>query len=452
MIGCWPFRRRRKGRAGNNDLVQTPSSHPQPPRLVKIRREESPLLSACWNQDWNAVLQYLETPQIYHYSHNTGRTALHLATIPGARCPAHVLRAMVRANPHAVVTQDFHKYGGTPLHFCCGSHLRQDAELVRFMVETALDMYQTFGDCRIRLSFWSPLFQAARWAAPPASLQILVQASHQQPWIGPWTGAEAWTAQMQQHGLVRRQPFRDSPLQALWRRKAELFQNVHDLPLDAFRQLAMDYYVSEDPWQFWLNRFPKEFSSSEDSNNHHSDGGNQDNSNDCPALVQWGRILVLLRDQATHISDIVPTVASLHTTIPALVRLVTVLWPTQVLVPTAATSSAGAGRLPLHTAVTRYLAAAAEADIAFSEQSKADRRDAAQQVVEILALAQAQALVIADPVTGLPPAWHVASNASVDLIYSLLRPAPAQLVPKGGYSQEDPVTLSKSSSSSRQQQ
>ena len=421
VVGCWPFRRRRQGRG--NDIPQTMTTKttpvPKPSALVNIRREASPLLTACWNQDWDAVLVHLETGQIYHRSHKTGRTALHLATIPGAGCPLPVLRAILRANPYAVVTEDYHQYGGTPLHFCCGSNLRNQPDLCRTMVETALSMHATYREaCTIRLSFWSPLFQAARWAAPAATLQILVQASHVQAWIGPWTGAEAWTAQLDRNPA---QPHRDSPLYALWRRRAEIFDCVKDsLTLDAIRQVTEDYYLAEDPWQFWCDRFPKRSSLADDDN---------DKLN--PALVHWCKLLVLLRDQATRVSDLLPTVVSLYATIPPLVHLVAVLWPAQVLVPSAET-----GRLPLHTAVARYLQAADEAAVAFREHSMAIRRQAAQQVVEMVAKAQPQALVVSDPATGLPPAWQVASHATVDLIYTLLRPAPCQLVPVGGYTKE----------------
>ena len=154
VFGCWPFRRRRTSvvvhtpHDDDDDARMDPSritttastSTTTMPRLVNIRRESSPLLTACWQQDWNTVLRLLDQDKQYgkrqsqerlilHRSHNTGRTALHLATMPGAHCPPAVLTAIIRANPWAVLTEDYHQYGGTPLHFCCGSKFFRDHRL-----------------------------------------------------------------------------------------------------------------------------------------------------------------------------------------------------------------------------------------------------------------------------------------------------------------------------------
>mmetsp|Transcript_14792 Transcript_14792/g.28020 ORF Transcript_14792/g.28020 Transcript_14792/m.28020 type:complete len:425 (+) Transcript_14792:42-1316(+) len=407
IIGCWPFRRRQRNKQQRNllETTRTPATSTpalqrrSPPRLVSIRRESSPLLNACWQQNWNAVLSYLDTDQIYHRSHNSGRQALHFACMPAAQCPMGVLRAILNANPYAVVTEDYHQYGGTPLHFCCGSKLREQSSLVKEMVDTAI---QVQAECahehiHIRLSYWSPLYQAAKWAAPPATLYILVQASHVQPWIAPWTGAESWNRadQIRRTSLA---PARDSPLRALWRRSTpKRLISIHGLPIAMMRQLTLDYYAAADPWEFCLSK--------------------QELWKANPDISHFAKVLVLLRDQTTSVDQLLQTAVSLYASIPALVRLLTVLWPEQLMLP----SQENNDRLPVHVGVARYAAASlgAEAEAA--------------QVLEILALSQPQALLVPDLVTGLPPALHVAPHAaSVDLIYTLLRPVPT-LVPTVGY-------------------
>lgn len=123
-------------------------------------------------------------------------------------------------------------------------------------------------------------------------------------------------------------------------------------------------------------------------------------------------MLVLLRDQAPKMSNLLHTVVSLRNTIPALVKLVTILLGSeQGLQPSQDTS-----RLPLHTAGARYLATAA---IHIRFIGKTDQLEAARLAVDIVAEAQPQALVLPDPVTGLQPAWQVALSwhaTSVELI------------------------------------
>ena len=400
IIGCWPFRRRQ--RYGRNkqqrDLVVTTTTpcrtlQRRPPRLVDIRRESSPLLSACWQQNWNEVLNYLETDQIYHRTHNSGRQALHLAFMPPARCPTDVLRAIIKANPYAVVTEDYYHEGGTPLHLCCGSKLREQSTLVKEMVDTAL---QVHAECpehiHIQLTYWSPLYQAAKCAAPPATLYILVQASHVQPWIAPWTGAEAWTREHQIRSLSLAFAL-DSPLRALWIRS----NPKRSIPIMLMRQLTLNYYAVADPWEFWLSQ--------------------DDTWNTDPDVLLFAKTLVILRDHTTSVDQLLHTAVSMYATIPALVRLLTVLWPEQLMLP----SQEHGGRLPIHVAVARYAAAGSCIDI-----------DAAKVLV-ILAQAQPQMLQVRDPCTGLPPALQLAPHAaSVDLIYTLLRPFPT-VVPTAGF-------------------
>lgn len=418
---CWPFRRRRRGGRNNNRLhrnhhlvvttnAASSSAHSRrPPRLVNIRREASPLLTACWQQDWTTVLRYLETDQIYHRSHNSGRLALHLSAMPGSSCPTEVLLAVLRADPYAVVTADYHQYGGTPLHFCCGSKVRERPRVIKEMVDTALRVQASCSpqhNIHIRLSYWSPLYQAAKWAAPPATLLVLVRASHVQIWIAPWTGAESWRRQDQirQASLT---PARDSPLKALWcRNTPKRLLSIHGLPIERMRQLTLDYYAATDPWEFWWSR--------------HAESVAGEEQQQAADVVHYAKVLVLLKDQTNSVDELLHTAASLHASIPPLVRLLAVLWPEQLLTP----NTRDGGRLPLHAAAERYVAS----------NGIRHQTQAAAQVLEILAVAQPQALAVPDPDTGLPPACRVApyASSSVDVIYTLLRPVPT-LVPMMGY-------------------
>jgi hypothetical protein len=110
-----------------------------PPRYFLVSRSDCPLLRLCWDQDWEGALRRVKTnpAEAYAVTADTRRTALHLATMPGAGCPRQVLEAILEANPHAVTVSDRHRNGGTPLHFLCGTRHRDDAGLVRLFVRGA---------------------------------------------------------------------------------------------------------------------------------------------------------------------------------------------------------------------------------------------------------------------------------------------------------------------------
>jgi hypothetical protein len=172
--------------------LKTPVLRKQrPPRYHVVDRSVSLMLEACWEQDWPRVIALCVTHprQAYHISHNTGRTALHLATMPGAYCPSDVIRLLLHINPHAILVSDHHPYGGTPMHFVCGSHHRNNPSLIRQFCETAIRMRNQYLSSP-SISDYSPLYLAAKVGAPPQTLQVLVETQLETDWIAPWTGAE----------------------------------------------------------------------------------------------------------------------------------------------------------------------------------------------------------------------------------------------------------------------
>jgi hypothetical protein len=323
--------------------------------------------------------------------------------MPGARCPSHVLEAMVRANPLAVVTEDYHQYGGTPLHFCCGSRLRDNPHMVRLLVETALRVQAQYDPQHLpppRLSYWSPFYQAAKWAAPPATLWVICQARRQQPWMAPWTGAESYwqAAEIRQTSM---EPARDSPLRALWRRQTpRRLSSLYGPPVEELRTIATQLLTlpEDQVWDYLLDK-------------------QSDEDTEASSEVQhWLKLLVLLRHQVNEEeATLLYTVVALLATVPALVRLVGLIFADQHMQP-----SRTDGRLPLHVALARYRCTA---PIAGNDE-----------VVQILVQAQPQALFVADPLTGhLPLVQAAEAGASVDVLYTILRSAPA-VVPATHYS------------------
>jgi hypothetical protein len=133
-------------------------------------------------------------------------------------------------------------------------------------------------------------------------------------------------------------------------------------------------------------------------------------------VQHWLKLLVLLRHQVNEEeATLLYTVVALLATVPALVRLVGLIFADQHMQP-----SRTDGRLPLHVALARYRCTA---PIAGNDE-----------VVQILVQAQPQALFVADPLTGhLPLVQAAEAGASVDVLYTILRSAPA-VVPATHYS------------------
>ena len=163
------------------------------PHSVKYKtknRSECPLLSACWDQDWDEVRRRCRTHprEAFCKTPDSGRTALHLACMPGARALEDVIETLIDCNPHAILMHDRHKRSGTPLHFLCGSIHRDNPKLMAKAMQAALEMTEQYPSDVPLSQYWSPFYMACSKSAPPDTLATVLQSAD--TWIAPYTGCE----------------------------------------------------------------------------------------------------------------------------------------------------------------------------------------------------------------------------------------------------------------------
>ena len=164
------------------------------------------MLQLAWENQWDALIErcYTDSKEAFCVTQHSRRTPLHLATFNNA-CPVSVAQALLTANRHMVVVQDDDWY--TPLHNIC--FFRGGDKLLPLFCDTALMVEQELQGRGIlpTPSGTSPLFLAAKRAAPLESLQILLSTRKQQQqqqqqhkpntcpitnWIAPSTGGEPY--------------------------------------------------------------------------------------------------------------------------------------------------------------------------------------------------------------------------------------------------------------------
>lgn len=182
---------RRRRRAKNSVLKVDGDGVLQLPIYRKMRREQSRLLSYAWAQDWDEVMKRCHThpEEATHMTQHSGRTALHLATF-NHPCPLNVAQALLKANRHMVLVQDSNWY--TPLHnvaFFPGE------SLVKIVCHTAIMVQQELSTTKAAIpptSGTSPLFLAAKRAAPLRTLRQLLETRQHTEWIAPSTGGEPY--------------------------------------------------------------------------------------------------------------------------------------------------------------------------------------------------------------------------------------------------------------------
>jgi hypothetical protein len=272
------------------------------PKYRLVERSRCELLRLCWERNWDGVLARCQThpEEAFCRSRNTDRTALHLATMPGSKCPASVLLTLLETNPHAVVVRDDHRYrGGTPLHFLCGSAQRNNCDVINRYVQSALS-FEKYDTVSIGTDdAWSPLLLAAKMAARVETLQILVQTRSRNIWIAPWTGGEACPAI---NPLLSEE---DSPLWCLWKYAEPHLTDIAQETLPRMRHIA----------QTMLS----------DKNASSVQGVESTSYTDQEG--SWTKLLVLLREHVQ--STLLHTVAALYVPIPGLVRLTATIFPEQ---------------------------------------------------------------------------------------------------------------------------
>jgi hypothetical protein len=179
------------------------------PIYRRVRREACPLLQHSWEQEWMEVLQHCWThPQdALTVTQHSGRTALHLATF-NHPCPLTVAEALLNANRHMILVQDANWY--TPLHNVC---FFPGEVLVKLFCDTAVMVEQELQGVGIPpTSGTSPLFLAAKRAAPLPTLRYLLHTRSRTEWIAPSTGSEPyWMDSLDEYS---------SPLEILLRDRA----------------------------------------------------------------------------------------------------------------------------------------------------------------------------------------------------------------------------------------
>jgi len=347
--------------------------HGRSPTYNLVIRSQSRLLTATWEQQWDIVRDRCRShpEEAFCRSQNNFRTALHLATMPGVKCPVWALQILIEANPHAVLMEDSHMFGGTPLHFVCGSCHRNNPRVIQLFVDTAVQMEQQYKDIDMRVSGWSPLFLAARRVAPNETLEILVQSRRHTRWIAPWTGGEtieyiksSWTV-----------PDNESPLQTLWINGGELPTRLStDLKcrMREVARLLLDQQSSPT-------------------------------TTDDYVITGWTQYLILLREHCKSSTSLVHHVACLYQPIVGLLQLVCDLYPELLMTRNSKR------RIPLHALLHHQR-----------------RTEMLRELVGILVRAQPESLTVAE--SGLYPCCLAAAqDASLDTIFYMLTTFPQVL-------------------------
>ncbi len=389
-VNYWGSSKRKQ----KNDLIKTNYEKGIPTYKVVIR-SQSPLLQACWNQDWIAAMQRLErkAQEAFHINQSSGRTALHLATIPGVASPSlELIVKLIEINPHAVLVPDRYENGSTPIHFICGNKaIRENPALIRFFIETALKEYARIKDS-VRMHSWSPLYWASTRSAPAETLDILIQTKPFIPWIAPWTGAETIE---ESHSIHCDRS--DSPLVALWSKTGrdipdlngiddrvvfemrEIVQSILGRPLDGMTLIC--------------------------------------STNRSSLLEAWVRIVTLFRNPSLDIKPhtLLRRVSTLYVPLPDLVSLMCRLFPEQLL--QVASVSMSCPEIPLH-AVLRHQW--------FGEGNA----DSIPEIIRILVTAQPESLMCIHGSTRLYTVFLAASDnnmISLEIIFNMMRLSPHAL-------------------------
>jgi hypothetical protein len=363
------------------------------PRYRRVIRSQCPLLQACWDQDWDAAIRRLDTApwEAFYKSRNSGRTPLHLATMPGVASPStKLLLKLIEINPHAVLVSDSDINGFSPIHFLCSNKsTRESTFLIRIFVETAL-REQARTQASVSINSGSPLYIASIRGAPADILDILVQTKRSVSWIAPWTGTETIeeAQDVGYHG-------KDSPLVALWStcQSRPDFVSMDDDLMAEMREIV-ECVLDRELESSALSRFWSE--------------------NRSPVLDSWGRIVTLLRNPC-HVAT-TPTllrrVSTLYAPLPDLVRIVCRLFPDQPMKEVSISSSCP--EIPLHAVLRNVWSGTAAESI--------------QDVIRTLTTAQSESLTRIHASTNLYAVFLAASsNITLDLLFEMMRLAPNAL-------------------------
>lgn len=370
FASCFPRQRRRP-------LLEETLINERPIYLLR-ERSQCELLRLCWEQDWEGVLVRIQThpEELLVKTTQTYRTALHLATMPGASCPQNVLEAILRGNPHAAVVRDVHRFGGTPTHFVCGSHHRSHPHIIQQFVKAAQEMEAKY-QMELPLDSYSPLLLACKLAAPRETIQVILatRLGDKESWIAPFTGGESC-----QDVYNKTKPTFFSPVQSLWVKwLAPRVLMLEEEDLMPFRTLCENIL---------------------DGNANVPESTANDK-----CLDHWVKLLLLLKE---HYKDtLVHTVASMYWAVPDLLRFVCRLYPEQCR------QMSHQGEIPIHAMINSWYCG---------------KCSSAEAQLKVLYQAFPESLLIKDVSSGLYTfARAVSCDVEVSTIYTLLREHPEVL-------------------------
>jgi len=305
------------------------------PSYDVVPRATCRLLTLAWQRQWQElVVRCKESPEeAFVKTEHSGRTALHLATF-NEGCPMEIAVALLRANRHAIIVEDFHFY--TPLHnlgFFSGGD-----KVMQLFCDTAMMVEQELhGKGKLPTpSRTSPLYLAAKRNAPTSTLRILMQTRSQSVssinWIAPIVGGESYFDPQQSLDKC------SSPLEILLRGRASCLNGLTPTKKDTMRRMALQYLS--------YGNYDKDGSNYALSENQEED--------ETDTLVMWGKCLLFLSENVRtttldddadddeddykaedgnkrkEIPSLVHTVASLKVPVPVLLQVAMDLFPDQV--------------------------------------------------------------------------------------------------------------------------
>ena len=317
------------------------------PIYKSVPRAACRMLTFAWERRWDELVArcHSKPEEAFTKTEHSGRTALHLATF-NEGCPSHIATALLRANRHAILVEDYHCY--TPLHnlgfFEGGDKVMSLFCDTAIMVEQELQGRGTLPTP----SRTSPLYLAAKRDAPTETLRILLQTRTRScsltsnHWMAPITGGEPYWDPQQTLDKC------SSPLEILLRGRASCLDGICNDTQQQMAAMALEFLGGR-------------------GSDSHSDMGDKDetdneqtsipgNQHDQSALVMWEKCLLFLAENVrtttttTSISNnshdceddtpqlqlqIVPsllhTVASLKVPVPVLLQVAVQLFPEQVI-------------------------------------------------------------------------------------------------------------------------
>lgn len=304
------------------------------PTYKRIPRQDCRLLTYTWQRRWTEVISRCDhqPEESFMKTDHSGRTALHLATFHNDEKSLVACTALLRANRHAILVEDFSCY--TPLHNL-GFFEGTGDKIMALFCDTALMVEQELqGRGTLPTpSRTSPLYLAAKRDAPKSTLFILLQTRSRQKskkhtsnnWIAPITGGESYWDPQQTLDKC------SSPLEILLRGRASCFEfeRLSHKTKQQMKAMVLQLLgggVSLDSSSI----------SSDNSYDKEDDAEMTDHQYNHAALKMLEKCLLFLREnvrtttRAQHrLPSLLHTVASLKVPVPIFFQVAVYLFPEQ---------------------------------------------------------------------------------------------------------------------------